>query len=132
MRAKHRLVPCIDRKDETNELLVIEVEPGDLVHANQKDEVFLRVGDENRKLNFAQRRELLYDKGQASYEAGPSGASVDPVDEPFLEGYAIAMSAPDSEASVARAWFGGRQRADDRRLPAICRVAASAPTRGAH
>jgi ATP-dependent DNA helicase RecG len=95
VRAKHRLVPSIDREGAPNELLVIEVEPGDLVHANQKDEVFLRVGDENRKLNFAQRRELLYDKGQASYEGGPSGASVDAVDQGLLEGYAIAMSAPD-------------------------------------
>jgi len=95
VRAKHRLVSCVDHGGERNELLVIEVEPGDLVHANQKDEVFLRVGDENRRLNFAQRRELLYDKGQASYEAGLSGASVDAVDQALLEGYAIAMSAPD-------------------------------------
>jgi len=95
VRATHRLVPCIDRAGDLNELLAIEVESGDLVHANQKDEVFLRVGDENRKLNFAQRRELLYDKGQASYEAGPSGVSVDAVDQPLLEGYAIAMSAPE-------------------------------------
>ena len=96
VRAKLRLVDCIDRKGEPSELLALEVEPGDVVHANQKDEVFLRVGDENRKLNFAQRRELLFDKGQASYEAGPSGASLDLVDEPLLEGYAIAMGAPDS------------------------------------
>ncbi len=93
VRAKDRLFPCIDRDGDSNELLVIEVEPGDLVHANQKDEVFLRVGDENRKLNFAQRRELLYDKGQASYEAGPSGASVDTVDEALLQSYANAMGA---------------------------------------
>jgi ATP-dependent DNA helicase RecG len=73
-----------------------EVQPGDAVHANQKDEVFLRVGDENRKLNFAQRQELLYDKGQASYEGGPSGASLASVDQALLEGYAIAVGAPDS------------------------------------
>ncbi len=95
VRAKHRLVPCIDGDGEPNELLAIEVEPGDLVHANQKDEVFLRVGDENRRLNFAQRRELLYDKGQASYEAGRSGASVDSIDEFMFEGYATAMGVHD-------------------------------------
>lgn len=95
VRAKHCLIDCIDRRGELNKLLVIEVEPGDSVRANTKNEVFLRVGDENRKLNFAQRRELLYDKGQASYEGGPSGASIDVVDQALLEGYAIAMSAPD-------------------------------------
>ena len=95
VRARHRLIDCIDRGGEPNELLAIEIEPGDSVHANQKDEVFLRVGDENRKLSFAQRRELLYDKGQAGYEAGPSGATLPSVNQPLLDGYAIAMGAPD-------------------------------------
>jgi len=95
VRAKNELIDCVDSRGEPNELLVIEVEPGDSVHANGKDEVFLRVGDENRKLNFAQRRELLYDKGQASYEAGSSGASVEAVDRSILEGYAIAVGAPN-------------------------------------
>ncbi len=80
VRAKHRLVDCIDGAGEPSRLLVFEVEPGDAVHANQKDEVFLRVGDENRELNFAQRQELFYDKGQASYEARPSGAGFDALD----------------------------------------------------
>ncbi len=97
VRARPRLVDCIDRDGDPNQLLAIEVEPSDSVHANQKDEVYLRVGDENRKLNFVQRRELLFDKGQASYEASPSGASLDTVDRPLLEGYAIAVSAPDPE-----------------------------------
>lgn len=95
VRAENRLVDCVDQTGEPNELLVIEVEPSDSVHANQRDEVFLRVGDENRKLNFVQRRELLYDKGQASYEASLSGARLDAVDEVLLDGYASAQGAPD-------------------------------------
>lgn len=95
VRAKPQLVDCIGSDGEPNELLVFEVEPGDSVHANQKDEVFLRVGDENRRLNFAQRQELLYDKGQASYEAGISGASLDSVEHALLADYAIAVGAPD-------------------------------------
>jgi len=97
VRVKQRLVDCVDGDGEPNQLLVVEVEPGDSIHANQKDEVFLRVGDENRRLNFAQRRELLYDKGQSTYEAGPSGASLDSVERAVLEGYAIAVGAPDPE-----------------------------------
>jgi ATP-dependent DNA helicase RecG len=86
--ARHRLVACVDRGGEPNELLVFQVEPSESVHANQKDEVFLRVGDENRRLGFAQRQELLFDKGQASYEARPSGASLDLVDQTLLDSYA--------------------------------------------
>src|SRR5689334_5338883 len=41
--AKHRLVACVDRSGEPNELIVFQVEPSESVHANQKDEVFLRV-----------------------------------------------------------------------------------------
>jgi ATP-dependent DNA helicase RecG len=96
VRTKHRLVACVDSRGEANELLAIEVEPGESVHANQKDEVYLRVGDENRKLSFAQRRELLYDKGQASYESGPSGAPLDSVDQELLEAYTRAVGAQDS------------------------------------
>lgn len=95
VRTKPQLVQCIDARGSLNELLVFEVEPGDSVHANQKDEVFLRVGDKNRKLGFVQRQELLYDKGQSSYEAGPSGVSLDSVEQAPLESYAIVVAAPD-------------------------------------
>jgi ATP-dependent DNA helicase RecG len=95
VRAKHRVVTCVDRDGQPNELLVFQVEPSESVHANQKDEVFLRVGDENRRLGFAQRQELLFDKGQASYEARPSGASVELVDRALLDSYARWAGASD-------------------------------------
>jgi ATP-dependent DNA helicase RecG len=123
VRAKHRLVDCFDSRGESNELLVIEVEPGDSVHANRKDEVFLRVGDENRRLNFSQRRELLYDKGQASYEAGPSGAPLDSLDEELLEGYAIAVGAPDSIRLLRARGLAN----DDQLTIAGCLLFAEAP-----
>jgi ATP-dependent DNA helicase RecG len=93
--AKPRLIACVDRTGESNELVVFEVEPSESVHASQKDEVFLRVGDENRRLSFAQRQELLFDKGQASYEARPSGARLDLIDDSLLDGYARWAGVPD-------------------------------------
>lgn len=93
--AKHRLIACVDRTGESNELVMFEIEPSESVHANQKDEVFLRVGDENRRLSFAQRQELLFDKGQASYEARPSGAPLDIVDRSLLDSYARLAGARD-------------------------------------
>jgi ATP-dependent DNA helicase RecG len=98
VRARHRLVDCENESGETDHLLVIEVEPGEVVHANRRDEVFLRVGDENRRLTFRQRQELLYDKGQASYEARPlETTTLDLLDTPLVEEYATAVRAPDAQ-----------------------------------
>ncbi|MGH2855589.1 MAG: ATP-binding protein [Solirubrobacteraceae bacterium] len=97
VRVRQRLVDCMNEQGNPDHLLVIEVEPGDVVHANRRDEVFLRVGDENRRLTFRQRQELLYDKGQASYEARPlEAASLTLLDMPLVEEYAAAVKAPDA------------------------------------
>ncbi len=95
VRANSRSIDCLDKGGKPKRLLVFEVDSSQTVHTNQKDEVFLRVGDENRKLTFAQRQELLYDKGQASYEARPSGASFDALDRQQLEYYTEALGASD-------------------------------------
>ncbi len=93
---KHRLVSCVNAKGGRDRLLVIEVPTSDVVHANSRDEVFLRVGDETRRLSFHQRQELLFDKGQASYEARPlKGVGSQALDEPLLEQYARAVGHPD-------------------------------------
>lgn len=42
-------------------LLVLRVDPGEAVHETTKGDVYLRVGDESRRLGYAQRRELDYD-----------------------------------------------------------------------
>lgn len=96
VRAVHRLIDCVNEHDKDDRLLVIEVQPSEVVHANRRDDVFLRVGDENRRLTFRQRQELLYDKGQASYEAQPlPAAGMDELDLPLVEDYAQAVAAPD-------------------------------------
>lgn len=72
VRATPRLLPCVASNGRPDHLLIFEVRPGvGVVHANPKDEVFLRVGDENRRLTFAQRQELTFDRGPGSYEARP-------------------------------------------------------------
>jgi len=97
VHVKHRLVDCVDDDGSATSLLVLEVDSSEVVHANRRDEVFLRVGDENRRLTFAQRQELLYDKGQANYESRPlSDAGFDRLDETLLGEYADAVRAPDS------------------------------------
>lgn len=53
-------------------VLILEVEPGDLVHENTSGDCFLRVGDESRKLSFAERRELEYDRGTTPFDGTPA------------------------------------------------------------
>ena len=95
-RVRHRLHPCVNDSGVEDQLLLFEVEPGDVVHENRRDEVYLRVGDETRRLSFSQRQELLYDKGQASYETRlVPEAAVDDLDQEPLQAYTRAVGARD-------------------------------------
>jgi len=126
VRVRQRILECENEHGEADHLLVIEVEPSDVVHANKRDEVFLRVGDENRRLTFRQRQELLYDKGQASYEARPlQAASLDDLDPSLVEQYANAVRAPDAIRLLQ-----ARGLAEDRALTiAGCLLFAKHPQR---
>lgn len=93
-----RLVDCRNSRGDTDRLLVFEVDVSRQVHANRREEVFLRAGDENRRLTFSQRQELLYDKGQASYETTPvADATLEDLDRPLLGSYAEAVNHPDPD-----------------------------------
>lgn len=56
-----------ERNDE-NHVLVMHIEPSPQVHANQADEVYLRVGDKSKLLKFEERLQLTYDKGERYFE----------------------------------------------------------------
>ena len=45
-------VKCIDYQGRDNHILLMHIEPSMEVHANQADEVFMRVGDKSKKLSF--------------------------------------------------------------------------------
>lgn len=95
----HRIdaVACVNAAGEPDELLAVWVEPGTQVHATNKDEVFLRVGDATRRLTFDQRRELLFDKGQAAYEThAVDGAAAADLDDEVVESYAAALGVWDA------------------------------------
>lgn len=89
------LYECVQDGGEPDHLLVIEVPAGRTVYATNRDEAFLRLGDESRKLTFAQRRELFYDKSQSSFETERTDLSVDAVDHALLDSYALALGAPE-------------------------------------
>ncbi len=87
-----RLLPCWNHLASSDHLFVLEVESSSQVHSNRRDEVFLRVGDENRRLTYAQRQELMYEKGQASFEAtGIPRVRLDECNQELLSEYADAV-----------------------------------------
>ncbi len=96
VRAASRLVACRRADGGDDHLLVFDVEPSAGVHASVRDEVYLRVGDESRRLSYGQRRELEFDKGQASYEATAlTDAGWDEIDDGLLGAYAEEVKARD-------------------------------------
>jgi ATP-dependent DNA helicase RecG len=96
--AKVRLVDCQRGNGQDDQLLIIEVPPGETVYANVKDEVFLRIGDETRRLTYAQRQELLYDRGHGSYEGRLlDETSFEDLDHNLLIGYSRALGHSNPE-----------------------------------
>lgn len=93
--AQSRLYECVRPDGQRDHLLVIEVPPGRNVYATHRDEAYLRLGDESRKLTFAQRRELFYDKSQSSFESERTELPVSAVDREPLNTYTAALGAPD-------------------------------------
>jgi len=96
VRSHNRLLEVEHASGEQDHLLVIEISPGESLHVNVRDEAYLRVGDETRKLTFAQRQELAFDRGQASYESRPlPGAGLEELDRDVISAYASALGHPD-------------------------------------
>lgn len=83
-----KVVDCTDSKGQPNHILIMHVFPSPQVHANQADEVYLRVGDKSKKLNFDQRLQLLYSKGARFFEDTPvPNATIDDIDLDFVATY---------------------------------------------
>lgn len=78
----------------SGEVLLLDVEASGEVHALTNDDCFLRVGSETRRLTFAERRELVYDKGQSFFDARPvEGAQLRDVNLRVLSRWASSMGA---------------------------------------
>lgn len=64
-------IDVTDSDGKPNHIILITVPQSMQVHANQADDVFYRVGDKSKKLNFEQRMQLVYAKGEHYYEDAP-------------------------------------------------------------
>jgi ATP-dependent DNA helicase RecG len=87
---KHRfeLLPCTNARGEPDEIAVIEIGPSEYVHRNVRGDVYLRIGDENRKLGPFEARELEYDKGQSVFDGSAVPEStLDDLDDKLVGRY---------------------------------------------
>ena len=74
-------VPCTDKDGNENRILLMQIPASSSLHTNQADEAFMRVGDKSRKLAFDERVQLMYDKGERSFEdTVVYGATVEDID----------------------------------------------------
>jgi len=79
-------------------VLLLSVAPGDTVHETASGDCFLRIGDESRKLTFAQRRELEFDRGTMPFDGTPS--PINDYSPKLAEDYRMLLGAATIEGAL--------------------------------
>lgn len=88
VEVENTILDVYDCHGNPNHILRMHVLPSTRVTANQADEVYLRVGDKSKKLNFEQRLQLVYAKGVKYYEDEPvAGATLRDIDLEYVGKY---------------------------------------------
>lgn len=81
-------IACIDSQGRDNHIILMNVEPSMVVHANQADDAFIRIGDKSKKLTFEERTQLMYDKGERYFEdKSVTDATIDDIDMEIVQSY---------------------------------------------
>lgn len=99
-------VPTINSDGEDDIVLVIDIEPSaNHVISRRKDNaVFLRQGDESKRLNYEQIRALEYDKNQRVFEDElVVDSSIEDVDREVLARYKTILNTDASDEQILRA-----------------------------
>lgn len=95
---------CHNSRGEVDTLVVVHVDPSEVVHQTKAGDCYLRLGDETRKLTNEQRRELEYDKGQSQYDGHPlNDVAVGDLDEVLVRQYRDATGANGTYSSLLKA-----------------------------
>lgn len=82
------ILDCTDTNGNPNHILLMHIFQSAQLHANQVDEVYYRVGDKSKKMNFEQRTRLMYAKGGRYFEDIPvRDATLDDIDLDFVKTY---------------------------------------------
>ncbi|MCF0197175.1 MAG: putative DNA binding domain-containing protein [Bacteroidaceae bacterium] len=88
VRVRCEYITCVDDKGKENRVLLMHIPASIQLHTNQADECYMRVGDKSKRLNFDERMQLLYDKGERYYEdEGVRGATINDIDMDLVIDY---------------------------------------------
>ena len=100
---KTELVDCINSAGKPDHVFLMHIEASPVLHANQSDEAFIRVGDKSRKLDFNDRLAMMYAKGVRYYEDEPvADATVDDLDLNFVREYCLLIGYKKSPEEYLR------------------------------
>ena len=103
VRVTTETVGCTDKNGNPNHLLVMTIPQSPELHANQQDEVYYRMGDKSKKLNFDERLQLMYAKGSRYYEDEPVYcSSMEDIDLDFVAEYCRKIGYPKSAGEYIR------------------------------
>ncbi len=103
VRVTTETVGCTDKNGNPNHLLVMTIPQSPELHANQQDEVYYRMGDKSKKLNFDERLQLMYAKGSRYYEDEPVyRSSMEDIDLDFVAEYCRKIGYPKSAGEYIR------------------------------
>lgn len=81
-------INATDKDGKPNHILLLHIAQSEKVHANTADEVFYRVGDKSKKLNFEARSQLVCAKGERYYEdAAVKNSTIEDIDIQLVENY---------------------------------------------
>ena len=96
-------VPCTDKDGNENRILLMHIPASSILHTNQADEAFMRVGDKSRKLTFDERLQLMYDKGERSFEdTAVYGATIEDIDMDAVARYVSLLGYSKSPLTYLR------------------------------
>lgn len=88
VRVETETIDCKDCNGKNNHIILMKIPQSTEMHANNRDEVYYRVGDKSKKLTFDERLQLMYAKGARYFEDEPvADSSMDDLDMSFVSEY---------------------------------------------
>jgi ATP-dependent DNA helicase RecG len=106
IRLATQFLDCVDASGTSNRLLILDIEASESIHRNKRGECFLRVGDENRRLQAPEERELLYDKGDSHFDQTlVDGLTLNDLDTDAIRRYAQKMGKDEQRLLRARGLY---------------------------
>lgn len=104
VRCRVDQVGCRNDRGDLDSLIVIRVDPGEVVHETKSGDCYMRIGDESRLLTHDMRQELAFDRGQGQYDGYPvAGVDIDDLDHRLLRQFKEATGAQGNVKQLLRA-----------------------------